>query len=159
MVANRCLAPSSKLSITEWIEKDVFINGLSTLDVQVLYRAMDFLLTHQAAIEQEVYWAVADLLNLEVDLILFDTTSTYFETEIESALKKHGYSKDKRGDLPQVVIGLAVTRDGIPVKHWVFPGNTMDMSTIEQVKNDLVAWHLSRVILVHDEGIDRKSVV
>jgi hypothetical protein len=72
MVANRCLAPSSKLSITEWVEKDVFIKGLSTLDVQVLYRAMDFLLTPQAAIEQEVYWAVADLLNLEVDLILFD---------------------------------------------------------------------------------------
>jgi transposase len=96
---------------------------------------------------------VANLLNLEVDLILFDTTSTYFETEIESELKKHGYSKDKRGDLPQVIIGLAVTRDGIPVKHWVFPGNTMDMSTIKQVKNDLVAWHLSRVVFVHDEGM------
>lgn len=157
MVANRCLAPSSKLSITEWIEHDVFMRNISKLDVQVLYRAMDFLLTHQAAIEQEVYWAVADLLNLEVDLILYDTTSSYFETEGESALKKHGYSKDKRGDLPQVVIGLAVTRDGIPVKHWVFSGNTMDMSTIEQVKNDLVSWHLSRVIFVHDEGMTSAS--
>lgn len=157
MVANRCLAPSSKLSITEWIEKDVFINGISTLEVQVLYRAMDFLLKHQAAIEQEVYWAVADLLNLEVDLILYDTTSTYFETEVESELKKHGYSKDKRGDLPQVIIGLAVTRDGIPVKHWVFSGNTMDMSTIEQVKKDLVSWHLSRVVFVHDEGMTSAS--
>lgn len=157
MVVNRCLAPSSKLSITEWIEKDVFIKGIENLEVQVLYRAMDFLLVHQAAIEQEVYWAVADLLNLEVDLILYDTTSTYFETEVESELKKHGYSKDKRGDLPQVIIGLAVTRDGIPVKHWVFPGNTMDMSTIEQVKKDLVAWRLSRVIFVHDEGMTSAS--
>jgi len=50
--------------------------------------------------------------------------------------------------LPQVIIGLAVTRDGIPVKHWVFSGNTMDMSTIEQVKKDLVSWHLSRVVFV-----------
>lgn len=157
MVANRCLAPSSKLSITEWIEQDVFINKISKLEVQVLYRAMDFLLTHQAAIEQEVYWAVADLLNLEVDLILYDTTSSYFETELESTLKKHGYSKDKRGDLPQVIIGLAVTRDGIPVKHWVFPGNTMDMSTIEQVKKDLVSWRLSRVVFVHDEGMTSAS--
>lgn len=157
MVANRCLAPSSKLSITEWVEKDVFINKLSKLEVQVLYRAMDFLLIHQAAIEQEVYWAVADLLNLEVDLILFDTTSSYFETEIESVLKKHGYSKDKRGDLPQVIIGLAVTRDGIPVRHWVFPGNTMDMSTIERVKKDLVSWRLSRVVIVHDEGMTSAS--
>jgi transposase len=100
---------------------------------------------------------VADLLNLEVDLILYDTTSTYFETEVLSELKKHGYSKDKRGDLPQVIIGLAVTRNGIPVKHWIFPGNTMDMSTIEQVKKDLVAWHLSRVVFVHDEGMTSAS--
>jgi len=157
MVANRCLAPSSKLSITEWIEKDVFINKISKLEIQVLYRAMDFLLTHQAAIEQEVYWTVADLLNLEVDLILYDTTSSYFETASESEIKKLGYSKDKRGDLPQVIIGLAVTRDGIPVKHWVFPGNTMDMSTIEQVKKDLVSWHLSRVVFVHDEGMTSAS--
>jgi len=54
MVANRCLTPSSKRSITEWIEKDVFIHGIVKLEVQVLYRAMDFLLTHQAAIEQEL---------------------------------------------------------------------------------------------------------
>jgi hypothetical protein len=76
MVANRCLAPSSKLSITEWIEKDVFSNGIENLEAQVLCRAMDFLLTHQATIEQEIYWAVADLLNLEVDLILYDTTNS-----------------------------------------------------------------------------------
>jgi transposase len=77
---------------------------------------MDFLLAHNEQIEQEVYWAVADLLNLEVDLILYDTTSPSFETEAVSERKKHGYSKDKRGDLPQVIIGLAVTRDGIPAK-------------------------------------------
>jgi len=157
MVANRCLAPSSKLSITEWIERDVFIPKVSTLDVQVCYRAMDFLLEHKEHIEQEIYWAVADLLNLEVDLILFDTTSSYFETEIESELKKRGYSKDKRGDLPQVIIGLAVTRNGIPVKHWIVPGNTMDMSTIEQVRNDLANWRLNRVVVVHDEGMTSES--
>jgi len=56
-----------------------------------------------------------------------------------------------------VIIGLAVTRDGIPVKHWVFSGNTMDMSTIEQVKKDLVAWRLSRVVFVHDEGMTSAS--
>jgi transposase len=104
-----------------------------------------------------VYWAVADLLNLEVDLIFYDTTSSYFETEVESELKKRGYSKDKRGDLTQAVIGLAVTRIGIPVKHWVFPGHTMDMSTIEQVKNDLAAWRLNRVIFVNDEGMSSES--
>lgn len=129
--------PSGKLAVTEWVEEDVFIPDLPMIDVHILYRAMDFLLKYQKELEKEIYWAVADLLNLEVDLIFFDTTSTYFETENETDLKKRGHSKDHREDLPQVVIGLAVTRDGIPVKHWVFEGNTQDMSTIKKVKDDL----------------------
>ncbi|NIR33252.1 MAG: IS1634 family transposase [Phycisphaerae bacterium] len=157
MVANRCLAPTSKLATSEWVEKDVFIPDLPKIDVQVLYRAMDFLLSHQAELEQQIYWSVADLLNLEVDLVFFDTTSTYFETESESDLKKRGYSKDKRGDLPQVVIGLAVTRQGIPVKHWMFPGNTVDMSTIERVKDDLAGWRLNRCVVVHDSGMSSET--
>ncbi len=157
MVANRCLAPSSKLAVTEWVAKEVFIPALAKIDVQVLYRAMDLLLAHQADFEQELYWATADLLHLEVDLLFFDTTSTYFETETETELKKRGHSKDKRPDLPQVVIGLAVTRDGIPVKHWVFAGNTQDMSTIETVKKDLCNWRLNRCIFVHDTGMTSDS--
>lgn len=153
MVANRCLAPTSKLAITEWIQKDVYLSEISQLEVQVLYRAMDFLLAHQQDLEQEIYWAVADLLNLEVDLLFFDTTSTYFESEFESELKQRGYSKDKRPDLPQVVIGLAVTRSGIPIKHWVFSGNTQDMDTIEQVKKDLGNWRLNRCVVVTDCGM------
>ena len=153
MVANRCLAPSSKLSITDWLLNDVYIPGLPEVGVQVLYRAMDFLLEHQEQLEKEIYWAVADLLNLEVDLLFFDTTTTYFETHNETELKKYGYSKDKRADLPQIVVGLAVTRSGIPVKHWVFPGNTADMSTIERVKDDLGNRRLNRCIIVHDRGM------
>jgi transposase len=157
MVANRCLSPSSKMAVTEWVERDVHIPGLPSVDVQVLYRAMDFLLENQASLEKEIYWALADLLNLQVDLLFFDTTSSYFETETETELKKRGYSKDKRGDLPQTVIGLAVTRDGIPIRHWVFPGNTADMNTIEQVKSDLVGWQLGRCIFVHDAGMSSES--
>jgi len=153
MVANRCLAPSSKLAITDWVKNSVYIPNLPTIDVQVLYRAMDFLLQYQTELEQEIYWSVADILNLEVDILFFDTTSSYFETEQLTELKQRGYSKDKRRDLPQVVIGLAVTRGGIPVKHWIFPGNTADMATIEQVKKDLVGWRLGRCIIVHDAGM------
>jgi transposase len=153
MVAGRALAPSSKLALTDWIENDVHIPDLSAVGVQTLYRAMDFLLEYQESLEQEIYWTVADLLNLEVDLLFFDTTSTYFETDHETDLKKYGYSKDKRPDLPQVVVGLAVTRDGIPVKHWVFAGNTADMSTIQKIKDDLGNWRLNRCIIVHDRGM------
>ncbi len=82
----------------------------------------------------------ADLLNLEVDLLFFDTTSTYFERDEPDpagedgapAFRAYGHSKDHRPDLPQVVIGLAVTREGIPVRVWVWPGNTNDMSVIQR---------------------------
>ena len=157
MIANRCLAPKSKLAVTEWVEKQVYIPELPEIDVQVLYRAMDFLLEHQNELEKGIYWSVADVLNIEVDILFFDTTSTYFETEDETALKKRGYSKDKRSDLPQAVVGLAVTRDGIPVRHWVFPGNTQDMETIERVKGDLSDWRLNRCIFVHDAGMSSES--
>lgn len=157
MVANRCLAPSSKLAVSDWVKKQVHIPDLPDIDVQVLYRAMDFLLEYQPDLEKEIYWSVADILKLEVDILFFDTTSSYFETDGISELKKRGYSKDKRKDLPQVVIGLAVTRDGIPVKHWVFPGNTADMDTIERVKNDLSQWRLNRLIFVHDAGMSSED--
>jgi transposase len=157
MIANRCLAPKSKLAVSEWVAQEVYLPGLPEIDVQVLYRAMDFLLEYQEELEKEIYWRVADILSLEVDILFFDTTSTYFETDEETDLKKRGYSKDKRKDLPQAVVGLAVTRDGIPVKHWVFPGNTQDMDTIQRVKNDLSGWRLNRLIFVHDAGMSSED--
>ena len=70
-----------------------------------------------------------------------------------AALRKRGNSKNGRGDAPQIVVGLAVTRDGFPVRHWVFPGNTVDVSTVEQVKGDLKGWQLSRCLFVGDAGM------
>ena len=152
MVANRALDPSSKLAIEEWVAEDAFIPDLSHVSVTQLYRAMDFLLEANEVIQENVFFSVANLFNLEVDLLYFDTTSTYFETEEEDDFRKNGHSKDHRPDLPQAVIGLAVTRDGIPVRCWVWPGNTGDMSVIEEVKKDLNGWKLNRVISVIDRG-------
>lgn len=131
------------------------------LPLQQLYRAMDFLLEAQEPVQREVFWSVANLLNLEVDLLYFDTTSTYFEIEPEHvqdaegdrkcSLRQWGYSKDDK-PLPQVVIGLAVTREGIPVRCWVWPGNTADMSVVDEVKRDLTGWKHGRVITVLDRG-------
>ena len=121
---------------------------------------MDWLLEIEAELAEAVYWSVADLLNLEVDLLFFDTTSTYFETEqadepAEGAtvgFRTWGKSKDHRDDLPQVVIGMAVTRGGIPIRVWSWPGNTNDSALIRQVKDDLRAWKLGRVVWVADRG-------
>ena len=160
MAANRALDPMSKRGVEEWVKEDVVIPGVEEIPLQQLYRAMDFLLENEAELQRQVYSSVANLLNLEVDILYFDTTSTYFETEDEDedgGLRRRGYSKDHRPDLPQAVIGLAVTRDGIPVRCWVWPGNTADISVVEQVKKDLVGWKLGRVITVLDRGFNSED--
>ena len=159
MVANRALAPSSKLAIEQWAAEEVFLGNNEPLQVQHLYRAMDFLLEHEQTIQQEVFWSTASLLNLTVDLIFFDTTNTYFEIDEPgpSELKAYGKSKDKRDDLPQVTIGLAVTREGIPVRCWVLPGNQHDSQCVDQVQKDLNSWNLGRVVWVMDRGMSSQA--
>lgn len=159
MVANRALAPDSKRAVEEWVREDVALGNPEPILLQHLYRAMDFLLEQEELIQKEVFFATADLLNLEVDLLFFDTTTTYVERdeEDEEGLRRYGHSKDKRSDLPQVVIGLAVTKEGLPVRCWVLPGNTQDMSTVERVKKDLFGWKLSRCIWVMDRGMNSEE--
>jgi hypothetical protein len=175
MVCQRCLEPASKLEATRWVGRDVVIDGVGGVSDDQLYRAMDFLLACAERVQESVFFSVAHLLNLEVDVIFFDTTSTYFETEPgdeldddeeeegdgdgdrataeqDGPLRRLGHSKDHRPDLPQVVIGLAVTREGVPVRCWVWPGNTNDQTVVGQVKADLVGWRLGRAIYVVDSG-------
>ena len=175
MVANRAVAPCSKLyCFDQWLREDVRVKGTDSLELQHLYRAMDFLEADKEAIEEEVYHSLADLLNLDVDLIFYDTTSLHFEIDEEDqgageedvvrgsklaggkkykAPRKRGYAKNGRSDVPQIVVGLAVTRDGLPVRHWIFPGNTVDVTTVEQVKKDLRGWRLGRCVFVGDAGM------
>ena len=157
MVANRALAPDSKRGVEEWVSEDVSLGNPEPISLQHLYRAMDFLLEHEESIQKEVFFATADLFNLEVDLLFFDTTTTYAECEEEDDLRRYGHSKDSRPDRPQVVIGLAVTKEGLPVRCWVLPGNTADMTTVERVKSDLRGWKLSRCIWVMDRGMSSEE--
>jgi len=151
--ANR--QPPSKLAVEEWAHKDVYLDVELPIQAQHLYRSMDFLLDHETAIQEKVFWATAQLLNLTVDLIFFDTTNTYFEMEGpgDSELLAFGKSKHKRDDLPQVTIGLAVTREGIPVRCWVLPGNQNDAKCVDQVQKDLNDWKLGNVIWAMDRGM------
>jgi transposase len=158
LVANRAVAPMSKLSAAEWVREDAAIPGLSTMDDDHAYRAMDLLVDADTTgrVQEAVFFAVANLLNLEVDLLFFDTTSTYFERDDEDAgedaFRRYGHSKDHRADLPQIVIGLAVTKEGIPVRCWCWPGNTNDQAVLTEVRDDLRDWKLGRVITVVDRG-------
>lgn len=170
MVANRALQPSSKLyCFDQWLREDVFLPGAQQLELQHLYRAMDFLEDNKEQVEKAVFFSVADLMNADVDVIFYDTTSLHFEVEQEDdvdmehhdrdyePLRKRGHSKNGRGDAPQIVVGLAITRDGLPVRSWVLPGNTADITTVERVKNDLRGWRLGRCVFVGDAGMNSEQ--
>ncbi len=171
MVANRALQPYSKLYCHEqWLKEDVFFPDGQQLALHQLYEAMDFLLVNQERVEKAVYFKVADLMNADVDLIFYDTTNVHFEIDEEDErskkgpdgkergpLRKRGKAKNKRYDAPLVSVGLAVTRDGLPVRSWVFPGNTTDVTTVERVKTDLKGWKLGRCIFVGDAGMNSEE--
>jgi len=175
LVANRALAASSRLAAADWPGSDAHIDGLDEVTDDACYRAMDQLPAIEPDLAEQAYYQVTDLLNLEVDLLFFDTTSTYFQTEEadedvprdvrgecvpagskeeagQAGFRTHGKPEDSRDDLPQVIVGMAVTRDGIPVRVWSWPGNTAGSGLIRQVKKDLRDRVLSKIIWVADRG-------
>jgi Transposase DDE domain len=172
LVAQRACEPGSKLAATGWVAQRVAIAGCPPFTDDAAYAAMDFLLDALPEIAAEVFASVAHLLNLDLDIVFVDTTSTYWEVETvdelaeltdpvaddelssptEAGTRTFGHSKDHRADLPQVVIAMAVTRDGVPVRCWTFPGNTADTAIIRTVKDDLGGWGLRRLVWVADRG-------
>lgn len=171
LAAQRALEPASKLAATRWVAERVFIEDCPGFSDDAAYRAMDFLLDALEDIAAEIFSSVAHLLNLDVDIVFVDTTSTYWELEVAAELagtaeddgdddglpeeegeRRLGHSRDHRDDLPQVVIAMAVTRDGIPVRCWTFPGDTADQKIIRKVKDDLGSWNLRRLVWVADRG-------
>jgi hypothetical protein len=169
MAAQRLARPGSKLACHErWLER-VWLPAAKDLSLSQLYRALDILAEHGDAIEQEVFWYGADLFKLDVDLVFYDATTAWFECDDEDvaaeswrgltfpALRKRGHSKEGRDNDPQVVIALAVTRDGMPVRSWVLPGNTPDVTTVQQIKEDLRQMRLGRALFVGDAGLYAKA--
>jgi transposase len=114
----------------QWLREEVYLPSAAELSLERFYRGMDHLEEHKAEVEKSVFFATADLMNADVDLIFYDTTSLHFEVDEEDeqeltkqgrryrAQRKRGHSKNGRGDAPQIVVGLAVTRDGLPVRSW-----------------------------------------
>ena len=165
MTAQRLDRPGSKLACHErWLDR-VWLPEAKDLGLYQLYRAMDLLAEHGDAIEEEVFWNSADLFKLDVDLVFYDATTAWFETDDEDVashewrglkfepLRKRGHSKEGRDNDPQVIIALAVTREGIPVRSWIFPGNTSDVTTVTKIKDDLRGMKLGRTLFVGDAGM------
>jgi len=157
MTANRlCGNPRSKLGVWDrWLET-VYLPRCADLKLRQMYEAMDLLHAHAAEVEESVFFETADLLELEVDLVFYDTTTCSFSIDYEDdehGLRELGYSKEGTWT-PQVVVALAVTRQGLPVRSWVFPGSTTDVKTVQLVKEDLRGWKLGRALFVADAGMN-----
>ena len=159
MAANRLDDPTSKLACAErWLPDVAWLPEATGLKVDQLYRALDVLAVQAETIEREVFLRTADLFKLDVDLIFYDTTTAWFAIDEEDedggpGLRRRGHAKDGPEGAPQVVIALAVTRDGMPVRSWVLPGDTADVATVARIKDDLRAWRLGRCVLVGDAGL------
>ena len=182
LVAQRCLEPASKLACVSWVKERVALSGCPDFDDQAAYAAMDFLLDSLGEIATGIFDRTANLLNLSCDVIFVDTSSTYWEVDVadeeielataeekeaetrsdegpaipdEVALRQFSKnSKDHRPDLPQVVIAMAVTAEGIPIRCWRFPGTTSDQLVIRRIKDDLGSWMLNRILWVTDSGFN-----
>jgi hypothetical protein len=169
MAAQRLARPGSKLACHErWLER-VWLPQARDLALDQLYRALDILAEHGDAIEEEVFWAGVDLFKLDVDLVFYDATTAWFECDdgdtaghewrglTFAPLRRRGHSKEGRDNDPQVIVALAVTRDGMPVRSWVLPGDTADVTTVERIKDDLRRMRLGRALFVGDAGLYAKA--
>lgn len=159
MVLNRLTEPSSKRQLNLW-EEDVY--GVEKFSLQHYYRAMDYLIEHKDKMEEGIFHQMKDLLNQEVDMVLFDTTSlVYFgDGEEGEKLLERGFSKDRRSDLKQIVVGVLMSKEGIPLGHEVFSGNTNDVTCFRQIIDKVKdRFQIGKVVLVGDRGmITRKNI-
>jgi transposase len=135
MVLNRLIAPASEHAMPDWMRRTALVDILDVdfegVDDNRLYRVLDKLYPHRATIEAALVQRERSLFNLDTTIYLYDLTSTYFEGQCPRNDKaKLGHSRDKRPDCKQVVVGLVVNRDGFPITHEVFAGNTRDHTTL-----------------------------
>jgi transposase len=155
MVLNRLCEPCSKLAMLDWLDT-IWMLEKTEMAYHQLLRSMDRLISIKEKAEPILAKAVLGKTKA-VDMVFYDITSTYFEGDKsieEQDLRRFGYSRDHRSDRRQVVIGMVVNNDGIPLCHHVFPGNTSDKTTVAQVISDLRnRFNIQRIIFVGDRGM------
>lgn len=138
MTLNRLIHPTSELAMPDWIRTtalpDILGVDFNALAEDALYRNLDKLHQHRVEIESALADREQHLFGLDQTVFLYDVTSTYFEGRaMGNAKAQRGYSRDHRGDCKQVLVGLAVNREGFPLAHEVFAGNRHDSTTLDEM--------------------------
>jgi hypothetical protein len=169
LVSYRLIAPGSEWKLhRDWFGKSAMADLLGAdfglAEAHKLYACHDLLLQHKADLFSHLMARWRDLFNANFDVLLYDLTSTYFEINAsdvaEGDKRRHGYSRDKRPDCPQVVIALVVTTDGLPLAYEVLPGNTADCTTLRMFLARIEQQYgRARRVWVMDRGIPTEAVL
>jgi hypothetical protein len=169
LVSYRLIAPGSEWKLhREWFANSAMADLLGAdfglAELHKLYACHDFLLAHKEALFAHLMARWRDLFNANFEVLLYDLTSTYFEINAsdvaEGDKRRHGYSRDKRPDCPQVVIALVVTPDGLPLAYEVLPGNTADCKTLRMFLDKIERQYgRARRVWVMDRGIPTEAVL
>jgi transposase len=169
LIANRLIRPKSEHGLAGWLETDFVCDRQGRRFVphwhrrgrvrvhheqlDAWYRTLDRLVAAKAQIEARLYERLRDLFHLHPDLVLYDITSTYFEGAGPTGFARHGYSRDGRPQNVQVIVGLVMVA-GWPIAHHVWEGNRLDVTTVEEVINDLMRrFSFGRIVFVGDRGM------
>ena len=177
LVVNRLTTPGSEHGLARWLETDFVCDRLGRRwlpawrddderlasctprvrvelrQLKTWYRTLDRLLEYKAEIEHALFTTLRDLFSLQVDMVFYDLTSTYFEGRGPPGIGAHGHSRDGKPRNPQVLVGLVVV-DGWPIAHHVFAGNRRDANTVSEVLRDVEQrFGLKRVVFVGDRGM------
>lgn len=154
LIISRLVSAGSEHHSAAWL-KGVFEPKWKSLQLQQFYRALDFIYEHKVDFEKELFFKAATLFNQELDLVMFDTTSIKYWGEGKKVdILQYGYSKEKRGDLKQLIVGILMTKDGLPVAVETFPGNTSDLKSflfvLEKVKKN---YQIGKLVWIADRGM------
>lgn len=153
MVLHRLLDPGGKRSTYRWL-KTMYRSEFDSLELHDLYRTLDYLVEGKENIEEGLVSRNRDLFSLNLDLMLFDPASIYFEGQGPEGLVEYGYSREHRPDRVQVILGLLMSRNGMPLAHHVFPGDTADITAFRYAFADLRRrFPPRRVVIIADRGV------
>lgn len=177
LIANRLTAPGSEHALAQWLENDFVCDRcgrrfvaawrgeaeraasraprvrVASRQLQQWYRTLDQLLACKEQVEHALFLRLRDLFSLQVDMVFYDLTSSYFEGRGPPSKGAYGHSRDDKPRNPQVLVGLVLV-DGWPIAHHVFQGNWRDAKTVPEVLRDLEQrFGLKRVVFVGDRGM------
>lgn len=154
MVFNRLIAPRSKLALSRWVQR-MYLPELFDREIPLhhFYRALDYVHREKERIERALFDRLTDLFSLKLSLVFYDLTSTWFEGDT-CPLAEYGYSRDKRFDKKQVVLGLLTTVEGLPIAHQVWNGKRVDVTTVREMTERLQErFQVGETIFVGDCGM------